>query len=46
VVKDAFDRTGEQPCVRYHLTISLRPVSAVTIDATGDIVATTPTSGG
>jgi Fic family protein len=38
VAKGAFTRTGERRHARYHLTIPLRPVSAVTIDEAGDIV--------
>ncbi len=38
VDKAALSRTGERRHTRYHLTISLRPVSSVTIDQTGNII--------
>ncbi len=38
VDKGALARTGERRHARYHLTIPLRPVSAVTIDKAGNIV--------
>ena len=38
VQKGAFTRTGERRHARYHLTIPLRPVSAVTIDDAGNAV--------
>ena len=38
VDKGAFTRTGERRHARYHLTISLHPVSSVTIDAEGKVV--------
>jgi Fic family protein len=38
VDKGALTRTGERRHARYHLTIPLRPVSAVTIDKAGNIV--------
>ena len=38
VDKSAFERTGDRRHARYHLTIPLRPVSAVTIDESGNIV--------
>lgn len=34
----AFTRTGERRYARYHLTIPLRPVDAVTIDDAGNVV--------
>jgi len=37
VDKGALSRTGERRHTRYHLTISLHPVSSVTIDQTGNI---------
>ena len=38
VGKGALRRTGERRHTRYHLTISLRPVSSVTIDQKGNII--------
>jgi len=38
VDKGALRRTGERRHTRYHLTISLRPVSSVTIDQKGNII--------
>lgn len=38
VEKGAFTRTGERRHARYHLTIPLRPVSAVTVDESGNVV--------
>ncbi|MCP3905988.1 MAG: Fic family protein [Planctomycetes bacterium] len=38
VEKGAFERTGERRHARYHLTIPLRPVSAVTIDEEGRVL--------
>lgn len=38
VDKAALSRTGERRHTRYHLTISLRPVSSVSIDQTGNII--------
>jgi hypothetical protein len=37
VDKGAFTRTGERRHARYHLTIPLRPVHSVAIDAAGNI---------
>ena len=39
VERGALTRTGERRHARYHLTIPLRPVSPVTIDQAGNIVA-------
>lgn len=41
VNKGAFKRTGERRYARYHLTIPLRPVEAVTIDDAGNILVAT-----
>lgn len=38
VDKGAFNRTGERRHARYHLTIALRPVGHVIIDANGNVV--------
>jgi Fic family protein len=38
VDKGTFTRTGERRYARYHLTIPLRPVAAVSIDKAGNIV--------
>jgi Fic family protein len=40
VEKGALTRTGERRHTRYHLPIPLRPVSRLTIDASGEIVIT------
>lgn len=42
VEKGAFRRTGERRYARYHLTIPLRPVTAVTIDVDGNFVEMSP----
>lgn len=42
VDKGAFTRTGERRFARYHLTIPLRPVEAVTIDDAGNVVIGEP----